>query len=350
MNVNHLQFFVCPECKATLHLDSISQRTSEDVVSGIIACKVGHSFNITNGIPRLLPKSIEKNKQETQVSFSMKWKTEGVNKYGLDGPIAAFHHEWYLKRYGWESEQEFEDFLGSHELILDAGCGVGRDVKWFAQNTKGVVFGIDISESIDEAKENLKCFPNVVLVQGDITKLPFPKGFFDFVSCDQVIHHTPDTEQTFRHLVEHVREEGTFSTYTYKVKGPIREFADDFIRKHATNMTYEECHELSRQLTLLGKALSELNATVDVPEDIPLLKIKKGKIDVQRFIYWNMMKCFWNEEHGMQASIMTNFDWYHPKDAHRHRPEELERWMSQCGLRKVHFDIGDAGVSVRAIR
>lgn len=350
MRESHLRFFVCPECKGDLHLDSGNQRNGEDIVQGIIACKAGHSFNITNGIPRLLPESIEQNKQETQASFSMKWKTEGVNKYGIDGPIAAFHHEWYLRRYGWGSEREFKEFLADQEMILDAGCGVGRDVKWFAQNTKGLVFGIDISESIDEARENLKEFSNVVLVQGDITRLPFRKAFFDFVSCDQVIHHTPDTEKTFRHLVEHVCASKTFATYTYKVKGPIREFTDDFIREHATDMSYEDCYELSRQLTLLGKALSELNATVDIPEDIPLLKIKKGRIDVQRFIYWHMMKCFWNEEHGMKASIMTNFDWYHPKDAHRHTPEELEKWMSQCGLKKIHFDIGDAGLSMRARR
>ena len=112
-------------------------------------------------------------------------------------------------------------------------------------------------------------------------------------------------------------------------------------------MNYDECYEFSRKITLLGKALSELKATVDVPEEIPLLGIKKGKIDVQRFVYWNVLKCFWNEEHGEDASIITNFDWYHPKDAHRHTPEELKKWASESNLEILNFDECDAGLSIR---
>ena len=51
------------------------------------------------------------------------------------------------------------------------------------------------------------------------------------------------------------------------------------------------------------------------------------------------MKCFWNEEHGMETSIMTNFDWYHPKDAHRHSPNELKKWIRELNLEIINFDI-----------
>ena len=45
------------------------------------------------------------------------------------------------------------------------------------------------------------------------------------------------------------------------------------------------------QMTILGKTLSDLNIEIDVPE-IPLLSIKGGKYDIQRFIYWNFYKMF----------------------------------------------------------
>ena len=349
MKKEHLQYFICPECGKELELINLAKEESNEIIDGTLACKEGHEYKIINEIPRLLPKTIESTKKETQESFSKKWTTDSVKDYGIDtGPILEFHHKWYLQRYGWKNEEEFKKFLQKQKLILDAGCGVGRDVKWFAEHAKsGFVFGIDISESIDMARENLKGFDNIILVQGDITKPPFRKDFFDFISCDQVIHHTPKTEDTFKHLVKHIKKDGVFSTYTYKIKAPIREFADTFIREKTTKMNYDDCYEFSRKITLLGKALSELKSIVDIPEDIPLLGIKKGKIDVQRFIYWHIMKCFWNEDHGMEASIMTNFDWYHPKDAHRHSPEELKSWASELNLEILNFDECGAGLSIR---
>ena len=75
--------------------------------------------------------------------------------------------------------------------------------------------------------------------------------------------------------------------------------------------------EMSEQLTLLGRRLSDLNIEIEVP-DIPLLEIKGGKIDLQRFIYWNFLKCFWNEDLGLNTSISTNYDWYAPANAERY--------------------------------
>ena len=38
---------------------------------------------------------------------------------------------------------------------------------------------------------------------------------------------------------------------------------------------------------------------------------------IQRFIYWNFLKCFWNEQLGKETSLVTNFDWYSPSNARR---------------------------------
>ena len=80
---------------------------------------------------------------------------------------------------------------------------------------------------------------------------------------------------------------------------------------------------MSRQLTQLGKALSELKVNFTAP-DIPLLGIKGGEYDVQRFIYWNFIKCFWKEEWGTALSDATNFDWYAPSNAKRYSREEFD--------------------------
>ena len=129
-------------------------------------------------------------------------------------------------------------------------------------------------------------------MQADLTRLPFANDYFDFIGCDQVIHHTPDTRASLHGLVEHLAPRGHLAFYVYKRKGPIREFCDDYIRERTVQIAAEECLEISEAITKLGKALTDLRVTVDVPEDIPLLGIKAGKKDIQRFIYWNVFKCY----------------------------------------------------------
>ncbi len=79
-----------------------------------------------------------------------------------------------------------------------------------------------------------------------------------------------------------------------------------------------------------------------------MLEIKKGKIDLQRFIYWNMFKCYWNDTMDWESNVITNFDWYHPLHAHRHTPEEVKQWCQEEHLQIEHMDVQEAGVSVRA--
>jgi len=230
----------------------------------------------------------------------------------------------------------------------DIGRGLGRDSSWFADLCKGEVFGIDISESVDIAYKRFGDKSNLHLIQADLTKLPFKRNFFDFISCDQVIHHTPNPKASFMYLVELLKERGTICVYTYKKKAPIREFCDDYIRKQSTNMSVEECMKLSKAITMLGRSLSDMNAELEVPEDIPILGIKAGKYNLQRFFYWNILKCFWNDEMGLDYSIAVNFDWYHPKYAYRYTPKEIESWMDEAGLTIKNFDIIPSGISVRA--
>lgn len=65
-----------------------------------------------------------------------------------------------------------------------------------------------------------------------------------------------------------------------------RELIDDYFRTNTHNIPDAEIWQLSEQLTELGKRLSALQISFESPE-IPLLGIKAGTYDIQRFIYWN---------------------------------------------------------------
>ncbi|MBI3272619.1 MAG: hypothetical protein HYZ53_26755 [Planctomycetes bacterium] len=42
---------------------------------------------------------------------------------------------------------------------------------------------------------------------------------------------------------------------------------------------------------------------------------------------------------------MINFDWYHPRYAFRHTPEEVRGWFEAHGFRVERFDVIESGIS-----
>ena len=129
---------------------------------------------------------------------------------------------------------------------------------------------------------------------------------------------------------------GEFACYFYAKKALPRELLDDHFRMACKDMSKDELWDMSKQLTVLGKNLSDLNVSVEVP-DIPSLGLKGGTYDIQRFIYWNFLKCFWNEHLGEETSVVTNYDWYSPSNARRYSEKEVRDLVEANGLEIGYF-------------
>ena len=337
-----INFIICPKCKNKFHLN-IRKRKNGEIFQGDLICSKNHKFPIKDGIPRLV---IDNTKKfvETENSFSSKWKKYNKTyhtKKWIDGQT-----KWFLERFGWKTKSNFNKFLKTREKILDAGTGVGNSAKLFSSNKKSEVFAIDASESIFFAYKKYGNLPNIHFLQADIRKPPFKKNFFDFICSDQVLHHTKDTESSFKILSELLVKNGLISIYVYKIKRPIREYADTFIRETTVKMNEKQCAEFSKDMAILGKNLSKINKKIIIPRDIPVLNIKKGTYDIQRFIYWNFLKCWWSKDVPFDQSIATNFDWYFPEYAYRHSKIEVKKWFKDIKLKITHFDEIESGYSV----
>lgn len=301
---------------------------------------------VTGNYASLAEEAADANQQQTNEVFSEKW-----GKYASTDELETFYRfqrDWYLKLYGFADEDALKAHLATARVILDAGCGLGYKAAWFARLAPhALVVGMDFSEAARQAAEMFAELPNLVFVRGDIAKTPFSDGAVDYVSCDQVIMHTEDPEATFTELARiTARESGQFACYFYAKKALPRELLDDYFRVHCKEVTTEQLWEMSEQLTELGKRLSALDVSFDAP-DIPLLGIKGGKIDIQRFIYWNFLKCFWNEELGHDTSLATNFDWYSPSNARRFSEKEVQDIIAANAMRVVTFHKEEAAHSGR---
>jgi SAM-dependent methyltransferase len=255
--------------------------------------------------------------------------------------------EWFLQLYGFGDEQDLQEYLSDKSVILDAGCGLGYKAAWFARLApQATVIGIDISDAAYQAAANFRELPNLVYLKGDIANTGIKPNSVDLVVCDQVIMHTENPEETFRHLSDITKPGGEFACYVYAKKALPRELIDDYFRNETHDVTSEQMWEMSEQLTELGKRLSELNVSFEAP-NIPLLGIKGGTYDIQRFIYWNFLKCFWKEDWGFEMSKATNYDWYAPSNAKRYNREEFEQMIRENNLQISYFHQEEACYSGR---
>jgi len=330
MKSSLIQHLVCPQCGSGMYIEG-GHRGVRDFVQGTLLCLGNtHKYEIDRGVPVLVPPDTTEEQVQVADVFARKWGM--VPDYGHDAATRDFQREWYLQRFGWETTDQLKQFLIQKERILDAGCGLGRDVKFYAENTKGTVFGVDISDGIILAQEKLGHLPNMHIIKADMTRLPFPADYFDFIACDQALHHTPNTRDSFTKLVNHLKPRGHIAVYVYSKKGVARELADNLIRKYTTEMSHDDCMTFAKACTTFGRAVSRLNS------------------EMQRDIYWNIFKCFWNEDYDFNTNVATNFDWYRPKYAWRHTPDEVKGWCEEANLTIEHFDVCDSGISVRGCK
>ena len=136
--------------------------------------------------------------------------------------------------------------------------------------------------------------------------------------------------------------------YVYKKKAPVREFCDDYIREQLKGMSDADAWAALEPLTLLGKTLGDLNIEIDIPADIPYLEIKQGKVNLQLFVYWHIMKMYYRQEFSIDEMNHINYDWYRPLNCYRHTPEEIEKFCIDSGLNIERMKTEEAGITVIA--
>ncbi|MEM7125485.1 MAG: class I SAM-dependent methyltransferase [Chloroflexota bacterium] len=290
---------------------------------------------------------VAEDQEQTKTAFSNKWKQVD---HGSDDYIRALERQkaWYLELYGFDNETQLASFLNQCEYVLDAGAGKCGKAAWFAElSPSTLVVAADISTSLYDAAEYYSDVSNLFFVRCDIGSMPFfSDSVYDYISCDQVIHHTAQPRMTFAELVRLAGENGDIACYVYRKKALPRELLDDHFRTYSKELSHEDLIALSSQLTNLGRILSSVEDEIDFP-DIPLMGIEGGKMTIQRFLYWNFIKCFWNEQMGEQLSTITNYDWYSPSQAYRYTEEEFRSWSTEEKLETVHFHSEQACYSGR---
>ena len=324
----------------------------DDVVDATLESESGRVYAVTGGIPRFLT-AVDAGQLQTMQAFAHKWKQTSsyrwIRQAGDEGQYAA----WLSQKYGFVSAEGWcRHFEGKR--FLDLGCGAGMaSYFWLTSGSwrsTSPWIGVDISEAIDVAREQLGRIPNTHFVQADALKLPFADESFDAILSEGVLHHTPSTREALSSATRVLAAGGEINFYVYRRKSPAREFVDDYVRQRLRDLSDDDAWNEMRSFTSLARSLANLKTDVVIEEDVPLLGIKAGRQDVQRLIYWNFAKLYWNDAFDFEENVHINYDWYRPTYSHRQSADEVEAWCADLGLEIQRLHEQESGYTVRAIK
>ena len=198
-----LDYLCCPKCRKDLALNVICS-DGPQIETGRLACgNCGTVYPIERGIPDFLSFKNEHRVKEMLEGFEYEWDVF----FKKDKP---YFRDNFLQ---WVRPLQPADFR--NKVILDAGCGMGRNTLVCHSFGPKAVIAFDIHDAVDILYRNSRHLANLHAVKADIFFSPF-KPVFDIVYSVGVIHHTPQPGAAFSKIAELVKPDGELSIFVYR--------------------------------------------------------------------------------------------------------------------------------------
>ena len=245
-----LDLLRCPTCHGKLDLELLVAEETEfgsEISEGLLHCGDQHWFPVVGGIPRMLPDSLAAHWEGLaghlgadappavrSLSDRMRRGGQGTADYDRrtseNFSLEWQHHEVGDKTWGMDLDDRVQWFFldSIHipvdeldgKVMLDAGCGNGSQSVAYTRFGHEVV-ALDLSSGLESGQRFRHLLPGarpdrVHFVQGDLQSPPLASKQFDIIHSAGVLHHTPNTEATYRRLTPLLRPGGTFYIWLYK--------------------------------------------------------------------------------------------------------------------------------------
>jgi len=195
----------CLACGGGLDLSTQEMASDGHVMSGTLRCtSCGAQFPVARGIPRLTEGALSGHVGETIDGFGYQWERATAlfdARFSRAETFLDFIHP---------VQQEW--FAG--KTVFDGGCGSGRFTLLAAAFQARMVVGVDLSSAVEIAFDRTRHLANVVIVQGDMLRLPL-RRVFDYAFSIGVLHHTSDPRAAFLQMASKVVPGGGVSAWVY---------------------------------------------------------------------------------------------------------------------------------------
>jgi len=304
MQIELLEILRCPKTGQKLVAKNC-EYIENQIISGMLVSEGGkNEYPIRQYIPRFVP---ETNYAD---NFGMQWNM--FSKTQLDSNSGhSISSDRFWQATGWAPT----DLKG--KWVLDAGCGAGRFAE-VALKAGANVVALDYSSAVDACFANLKQYPNLHVVQGDIYALPFQKEAFPFVYSLGVLQHTPQVTKSFESLPPMVSKGGKLCVDVYWKRFRTMLHGKYLIRPITKHISQQKLFNILQKLIpillpvsqflgripFLGKFLKRLIPIADYTGVFPL--------NTTQLKEWALLDTFDNlaPKYDNPQSITTVNDWF----------------------------------------
>jgi ubiquinone/menaquinone biosynthesis C-methylase UbiE len=198
---------------------------------------------------------------------TIEWYDAHAKQYAAAGATYADmnHIAMFVKR------------LPEHAIVLDAGCGPGRDANILHERGLTVT-GVDLSRGLLRvARQN---FPDITFVEGDLLKLPFADMYFDGVWANTSLLHletVSDVEQALLEMHRVLKKPGMLHVVVKSQTGTSKTaVVSDKLSGHDRFFQYFTLDEMNGLLNDAGFEVllsKEYDETETIPHGRPEVKL-----------------------------------------------------------------------------
>jgi SAM-dependent methyltransferase len=318
MRPEHVEVLACVSCRGPLTLLDQEMAPDGHAIRGTLQCeRCGARYPLTGGVPRLMTGAQPATVDDTVSAFGYQW--EQATRVLADTRFS--HPDVFLD---FIKPVEADSFKG--KAVLDGGCGSGRFTILSAGFGARLVVGVDLSTAVDIAFERTRHLPGVVIVQGDMLRLPV-RRIFDYAFSVGVLHHTSDPRGSFHEMASKIVAGGAASAWVYG-----RENNEWIVRY--LNPLRRLTSRLPRPLLLVGAHVAAVPLTL-------ILKLVYGPLARsghwpgirRRLFYFDYMAFL--AQFGYRDHAYIVFDHAVPAIADYIRRDDFAEWFASAGLEQV---------------
>lgn len=328
MRHEHLRFLACPDCQRPLSLSREERVEGPHVMEGSLACGPCHAtFPIRGGIPRFVPAD------NYAAGFGLQWNRHAGTQLDSATGLPLTTNRFFADT-RWPRSM-------AGQTILEAGGGAGRFTEIVVQ-TGAMLVSLDYSTAVEANFRSNGHHPNLLIVQGDIYRMPFPRNFFDRVFCLGVLQHTPDVHRSFQQLPLYLRPGGEMAIDVYRRFGLLKQWtitkywARPITRRMRPEVLYPWVERYVRTLWPLTRWLHHL--------------------PYGRNLNWKLLIADYQGVYPLSPSqlrewaVLDTFDMLAPAYDDPQTPETIRSWFEEAGLQQVELGDGTNGVVGRGTK
>lgn len=329
MRKEHLKYLVCPLCKSELIFSEVIDQTDSSVEIGTIQCSsCRRKYDIVRHIPRFV------SRENYASGFGLQWTKHAKTQYDS-------YTKTNISRTRFFNETKWSENL-SGEIILEAGSGSGRFTEQ-AASTGAMVVSMDYSYAVEANYDSNGHKDNVLIVQGDIYKIPFREDFFDKLFCFGVLQHVPNVEEAFKKLPKYLKYGGAMAIDVYnKPRGLQKILNTKYIVRPITKKIQPE-----KLYRLCKRYIEFMWPIARIINKIPF----RG-----RRLNWILLICDYrgyyplSDEILKEWAILDTFDMLAPAYDFPQTIETVQRWFKEANLVNIDIQYGYNGIEGRGIR